>query len=368
MAMDEQGQNNISPLVSSEGEDRSQLRNRFLSKEGPSTATIRDVAELAGVSVASVSRYLNKKGYVGQETAARIEAAIRALKFEPNIVARNLARGRSGMLAILVPNLENPFFTFLLKAVTEEATKEGYGVLVWTYSRDTGHAFADLVRRRFVDALIVATHGITVNELQAIEKRGVPMILLDRAPAFSRSIALRVRDRKGGRDAVRHLWEQGYRNIAHIAGPLGYVPARERLGGYVEGLLEVGSSQGPIFVESDFSFLGGVEAAQRLFVDHPGIDAIFVANDLMAFGVLKFLTRLGRKVPEEVGLVGYDGIPIVEMVRPELSTVAQPVEELGQKAVASALSLLDHPEQEIREMWFDVTLVVRASSLRHSEA
>ncbi|MBT9253791.1 MAG: LacI family transcriptional regulator [Brockia lithotrophica] len=366
--MDEKGRENASPSAGFLDEGKGQVGNRFPSEGGPSSATIRDVAELAGVSVASVSRYLNKKGYVGQETAARIEAAIRALKFEPNVVARNLARGRSGTIAILVSDLENPFFTLLLKAVTEEAAREGYGVLVWTCGQKAGQTLTDLARRRFVDALIVAAHGISQNELHVLGKRGIPMVMLDRAPAFSKSVALRVRDRQGARDAVRHLWEQGYRTIAHVAGPLGYVPARERLGGYVEGLLEVGAQHDPIFVESDFTFRGGVTAARRLFTEHPEVDAVFAANDLMALGILKFTAHLGRKVPEEVGVVGYDGIPIAEMVEPELSTVAQPIEQLGRKAVTVALSLLEDPEREFREMWFDVTLVVRSSSRRPGRA
>ncbi|RKQ85602.1 LacI family transcriptional regulator [Brockia lithotrophica] len=344
------------------------MGNRFPSEDVPSSATIRDVAELAGVSVASVSRYLNKKGYVGQETAARIEAAIQALKFEPNVVARNLARGRSGMIAILVSDLENPFFTLLLKAVTEEAAREGYGVLVWTCGQRKGRTLADLARRRFVDGLIVAAHGISQEELRVLERHGIPMVMLDRAPSYSKSVALRVRDRQGARKAVRHLWEQGYRTIAHVTGPLGYVPARERLGGYMEGLLEVGAEHGPIFVESDFTFRGGMAAARRLFLEHPEVDAVFAANDLMALGILKFAVRQGRRVPEDVGIVGYDGIPLTEMSEPELSTVAQPIEQLGQKAVTVVLSLLEDPRREPREVWFDVTLVARSSSRRREDA
>lgn len=349
-----------------------------------SVPTIRDVARLAGVSVATVSRYLNHKGYVSRETAEKVEAAIRALKFEPNEVARGLANQKLNAIAVILPDITNPFFPELLKAIDEQAERYGYNVLVWNARSHASKrsSYARMIRQQYLDGAIIAAHDIAEDEIARLQAEAIPLVLVDR-PSAHGVPQIRSRNREGARLAVRHLMAIGAEQIAHLSGPASILPAAERRQGYLDEVEARPWFAPSLIVGGELSIEGGMAATEALLARHPDVDAIFAANDLMAIGALKVLHRRGIRVPEDVALIGFDDIPLAAVVEPELSTVRQPVDVMGRLAVdlllrrSNARPKKKHPAAQPIERPDDpssaagpsvyeleVTVIERASTLR----
>ena len=327
-------------------------------------ATIRDVARLAGVSVATVSRVINKTDSVNPETAGQVRKAIEQLQYEPNAVARGLAGKKMGIIALILPDILNPFFPALTRGVEDIAHKKGLTVILGN-SDDLGlkeSSYIKALKKKYVDGFIFASNTIREEDVEALRKEGIPIVLLDRGLSTASCAVIRSNNREGAKLAVQHLIEQGCQKIAHIYGPQEFITARERMLGYEEvagGLSEYSPS---LMVSGNFDIESGRKAVEQLLARHPDLDGIFAGNDLMAIGALKALHERGIPVPEQVKVCGFDGIGLTEITEPELTTVAQPVYEMGGLA---AQVLLDEIESGIREnklIELDVTLIPRKST------
>lgn len=311
-------------------------------------ATIRDVARLAGVSVATVSRVINKTDSVNPETARQVLKAIEQLQYEPNAVARGLAGKKMGIIALILPDILNPFFPALARGVEDVAHKKGLTVILGN-SDDLGlkeSTYIRALKKKYVDGFIFASNTIREEDVEALRKEGIPIVLLDRGLNTASCAVIRSNNREGAKLAVQHLIGQGCQKIAHIYGPQEFITARERMLGYEEvagGLSEYSPS---LMVQGNFDMESGRKAVEQLLARHPDLDGIFAGNDLMAVGALKALHERGIRVPEQVKVCGFDGISLTEITEPELTTVAQPVYEMGGLA---ARILLDEIENGIRE-------------------
>ncbi|WP_407313328.1 LacI family DNA-binding transcriptional regulator [Desulfosporosinus sp. SB140] len=329
-------------------------------------ATIRDVARLAGVSVATVSRVINQKDLVNPETAGQVLKAIEQLQYVPNAVARGLAGKRMGIIALILPDILNPFFPALARGVEDVAHKQGLTVILGN-SDDLGlkeSSYIKVLKKKYVDGFIFASNTIREEDVIALRREGIPIVLLDRGLTTTACPIIRSNNREGAKLAVQHLLDQGCQRIAHIYGPQEFITARERLLGYED---IIGESQGfspSLMVPGHFDIESGRKGVAQLLARHPDIDGIFAGNDLMAVGALKALHERGIRVPEQVKVCGFDGIGLTEITEPELTTVAQPIYEMGGLATRILLDEIESGISENTIMELDVTLVSRKSTQR----
>jgi len=294
--------------------------------------TIRDVARAAGVGVATVSRVLNNSGPVRDETRRRVEEAARRLGYVPHGAARSLITRRTQTLGVLLPDLYGEFYSELMRGLDQEARRRGYYLLVSGMHADPKEirTIVGAMRGR-VDGLILMAPHLSQELLKEHLPQDVALVLIGARAPFPCD-TVRVDNLAGARAAVAHLICQGHQRIAILSGPLSNQEARERLEGYRLALQEAGISVRPeLEVEGDFTEASGYELGRRILSLAPS--AVFVANDAMAIGLLRFLHEAGVHVPDQLALVGFDDIPMARYTRPALTTVQSPISELGARAV-----------------------------------
>ena len=327
------------------------------------TITIRDIATDAGVSVATVSRALSGNGRVGQATRERIAEAVDRLGYQRNDLARSLHGGATGTIAVLVPDITNPFFPELVAGIQAVANERENLLLLCQTGEDATTAVRELrhLRRKRVDG-VVLVGGLAADDALAGAVEGLPLVTVDRDTGVPGCWSVRADHRAGGRIATEHLVELGHERIAHIAGPERLSVAQERAAGYREALVSSGLEPDPsLVVHGDFGEAGGHEALRTLLRRRCEFSAVFCSNDLAAVGALRALDEAGFRVPEDVSLVGFDDIHLAGYLRPALTTVRQPIHELGRRAATLLLehAVLGEPD---RHEVLDVTLVRRDSA------
>ncbi|MCE5170288.1 LacI family transcriptional regulator [Paenibacillus profundus] len=323
-------------------------------------ATIKDVSRLAGVSVATVSRVLNQNGYVHEDTEKKVLNAIRELNYIPNDVARSLTKKSAKMLALIVPDITNPFFNELARAVEKVTQLYGYATILCN-SDDTPaneKQYIHALKQKYIDGFILATNTLSPEEIQQLD---VPVVMLDRT--ISSTIPTVASDnREGARMAVQFLLNQGCRTIAHIRGPLELSIADERCQGYLDEVGQADWFQPDLIVNGDFNLHHAADAIHELLDRHPDIDGIFAGNDIMAMGALRAVQKRGVAVPDAMQIVGYDGITLGGMVYPELTTVAQPIYEMGLLAARMLIKLIEKKPLDVMHYKLDVELVQRGTT------
>jgi LacI family transcriptional regulator len=329
-------------------------------------ATIRDVAKLAGISVSTVSRYLNKTGYVNVDTERNIKNAIEKLNYTPSVVARGLAGKSTRTFALILPDITNPFFPGLARAVEDVASTYGFTVIFCNTDGQDGKEknYIDVLKSKNVDGIIFASNTLGQEAVDKLSAYNIPFVCLDRAPTNKACSIVRSNNREGGKLAVKHLLESGCKKIAHIYGPQHLIPAKERLAGYEESVRMFDWFSPSLMVPGDFGIDSGLKATEVLMQRHPDIDAIFAGNDLMAVGALKALHRMGIKVPEQVAVCGFDGINMTEITEPELTTIAQPIYDMGAMVSRILIKKIEGTLEEERIYELDVTLIPRESTKR----
>ncbi len=331
-------------------------------------ATIRDVAKLAGVSVSTVSRYLNKSGYVNVETERSIKAAIEKLDYAPNQVARGLAGKKTNTIALILPDISNLFFSDLARAVEDVAATYGYTVILGNSDdrADKEKRYIETLKKKYIDGFIFASQTFGPEEAEMLTKLGIPFVCLDRAPSEENASVVRTKNIEGASMAVQHLLDIGCRKIAHIYGPQHLITGRDRLIGYEKSVHAMEWFTPSLLEEGDFRIRGGISATERLMQRHPDIDGIFAGNDLMAIGALKALSRMGIKAGEEVAICGYDGIQTAEITSPELTTIAQPLYEMGALISRLLIKKIEGTLEKDLTYELDVKLLARGSTLDFS--
>lgn len=296
--------------------------------------TVYDVAEAVGLSIASVSRALNGQPGVSKATAERIREIADGLGYQPNEVARSLVAKSTQTIALLLPDITNPFFPELVAGVQEVVDREGHVLLLSNCSDSPDrirHNMA-VLRRKQVDGVIVVA-GTLGNEIGDSVFGGVPTVFLDRQVAAEGTMTIGVDHETAAYDAVSHLIELGHTRIAHIAGPAGLAVADQRRQGWQRACEDSGLVADPaLLVQGDFLEDGGHAAGSVLFGGDLAVTAVFAANDLTAIGLLAYAGQHGIDVPGDVSLIGMDGIQISRYTSPPLTTVAQPILELGRRA------------------------------------
>jgi DNA-binding LacI/PurR family transcriptional regulator len=329
----------------------------------PKAATIKDVAAKAGVSYQTVSRVVNCSSHVKNETRARVTEAMVELRYRPNVAARHLASRRSRIIGFIGSLLYYGPVRVML-GVEETAKKRGYKVMVAELSKVNG----DEIRRAFEEFCDRQVDGIVILvpldlDMDFIRGAGgeIPFIATDIDLGKDLPAVLVDQD-KGSLLAIRHVTDLGHRRIAFICGPRGWRASRLRKEGWMKALKRAGLSPGPM-CEGDWTPRSGYQAAQKLLRYHRGeFSAVVAANDHMALGVLSAFSENGIKVPNEISVMGFDGLPETEFYNPPLSTVYQDFAALGAVSVEYLLNIIDRPNSEPDRYVLEPVLVSRKST------
>ena len=324
-------------------------------------SNIRRVAELAGVSVATVSRTLKNPDVVAPATRERVQAAVAAANYRPNGMAVQFRSRRTGNLVVLVPLIANSFFARVIAGIQQAAQAAGYRVLLCDTAGDERREreYAELVYARQADGVIqlrafdpFAGQGDippVVNACEVLAEHPWPKVRLD--------------NRAAARCLTEHLLALGHRRIALIKGPEDSPLTLERLAGYQEALTQAGIALDPgLLHEGDFTLAAGAAAARALLALPDRPTALFCCSDEMAIGALQILRRSGLRVPEDISLAGFDDIAFAAYTEPPLTTIAQPAEAFGQRAVAMLLEVLNGGTPAAREVVLPFELKVRGST------
>lgn len=321
------------------------------------------VAARAGVSPSTVSRILNGTAVVSEDKRAAVDEAIAALGFVPNPVARGLAGGRTLSIGVISQAIDSPFYGAALRGIEIELGAAGYSPLFMSghWQADEEARCIDVLRSRRVDGLIVLTGRLSDSALRAAA-RTLPVVVTGRSLKAPNLLALDFDNREGARQATQHLLDLGHRRIAWIGGDPEHADAVERLQGYRLAIEGAGLRVAPALVlAGDFTEHSGLLAVQRLLDGGTRFDAIATANDQMAFGAVLGLHRHGLRVPHDVSMVGFDDVAGSVYMVPPLTTVHNPIQEIGQLAARAMLGLLagERPRIEVPAP----RLVVRESAL-----
>lgn len=322
-----------------------QIRQRMLRPD-KAMPTIRDVARQAGVGIGTVSRVLNNNPNVSPATRQRVLAAIEALGFTPNPIARQLSSGRALTIAAVVPYFTVPSFVERLRGVTSVFAQSPYDLFLFNVETVTQrtHAFQRLSQQR-VDGIIFISITPNEHEVRRLEESQTPFVLIDTYHPNLNGVY--VDDTQGGRLATRHLLGLGHRCIAFISdrldNPLGFTASRQRYAGYREALAEAGVPLQSVWhVEGEHGQAGGRELARQLLRRHPRPTAIFASSDSQALGALEAAREMGIVVPDELSIVGYDDIEIAAYL--QLTTVRQSLLESGVLGAQLLLSLIEQDQ------------------------
>ncbi len=301
----------------------------------PSGATVVQVAEAAGVSPSTVSRILNGSARVSDEKRQAVEKAIFDLNFKPNQLAQSLKRGLSMTIGVLTQAIDSPFFNETLRGIEDALTSIGYAPLIvsgnWN-AREEAERIGLLMARR-VDGIIILTGHLDDDTIIRFSEH-VPIVATGREFDAPRARSIRLDQVAGGYLATRHLIDQGHRRIAHIAGITAHLDAVDRLAGYRKALEDAGIAYEPrLVVQGDFREAGGLMAIAQLLERGEPFTAVFAANDQTAYGARLALYRKGIRVPDDVSLIGFDDLPASLYTTPPLTTVRQPMHEIGRLLV-----------------------------------
>lgn len=321
--------------------------------------TIKKVAELAGVSTATVSRVLNNKGNVSARTKMIVEDIIHEMEYEPNDLARMLYRGRSNMIALLVPDIMNPFFPELARAVEDTAKSEGYTCILCNTDGDYYKeiSYIKAITQKKIDGVIIVSNTITEDEVDDIN---LPVVMLDRKTKANVN-SITIDNQAGVQDAINFLKSLGCKKIAHLAGPENDINAQVRKDYYLK---EVGQEKwfdSDMIAFGDYDFDKSVIATKKILSNNSDIDGLFAGNDLMGFGALKAAYDLRIDVPKSLSVIGFDGISLGETVTPSLTTMEQPIYDMGMYAVKILLDQIEG-EKVYRHKKFFAQLKKREST------
>ncbi|GAB4547991.1 MAG: LacI family DNA-binding transcriptional regulator [Anaerolineae bacterium] len=327
------------------------------------SVTIIDVARESGVSYSTVSRVLSGYEFVKDETRERVLDAARRLGYVVNIGARSLAGGKSQIIGLLVPGLDNGYVGEIARGIDEELSRANYDLMLYTTHRQRGKetTYVRSITNGLTDGLLLIVPLVT-DYLKALQEQQFPYVLIDQSDPSNQSDVIDATNWQGALDATNYLIDLGHRRIGLITGLMQISSAVERLEGYKAALAARGIAFDPALVaQGDFWQPQGYEAACELLNLANPPTAIFASNDLSAFGAMEAARERGLRIPEDISIVGFDDIPQASLIHPKLTTVRQPLDQMGSIAVRMLLERIENPSVPPRHVTLETQLIVRDS-------
>lgn len=323
--------------------------------------TIKEVAKLAGVSVATVSRALNNSGYVSEDARKKVEAAVKELNFYPNEVARSLYQKKSKLIGLLLPDIANPFFPLIAKGVEDGVNQRGYSLLLGNVEEDLEKEkdYLKIFSQNNIAGVISAVQGNTKDF------QHMPFVLLDRVES-DHEFAVHSDDYTGGMMAAETIITRNPKEIIIMMGPKEVPSSAVRLAGN-QKVLQESHLNYHLFQTTSFKLEEAEETAEQFFEKFPSADSVIASNDVYAMAVMKEALKRGRRIPEDFQIIGYDDMPFSRMVYPGLTTIAQPAYEIGYKGAELLCDILEKGFVESSRIQLPVTLKIRESVRKKDE-
>ncbi len=327
--------------------------------------TMRDVAERAGVSKATVSHVINETRFVEATTKARVHAAIRALNYRPNVAARSLTTQRTRIIGLIISDVTNTFFGEIVRGIEDALFANNYSLMLCNTNEvlEREEYYIDILLRQGVDGIIAAATSQNWDVLNEAAKLNIPIVMLDRKFDAAKSPYVGVNNEQGARLGTQHLIERGYRDIGILCGFQRLSTMRERLAGFEAALDQAGLPlrenwriASPLIIED------GKIAMQRLMAQAERPRAVFICNNLLSIGALLALHELGLTCPADVAIVGFDDHPWAQVSNPPLTVIRQPTYAIGETAARKVLKALNDKTAEIPSAIFNCQLILRQSS------
>lgn len=325
--------------------------------------TIYDVARQANVSISTVSRVVNKPDSVKKDKRDRVLKVIQELGYEPNPFASGLRDKRTMTIVAVIPDISSPFFAQLFRGIEDAAHTNRNNVMICNTDRnpDTFLDYMRYFKKKRVDGLIFASDPVTSVHYEAFQELNIPVVLAaTQSPDYELPF-VKVDDYQAAYDATHFLVKNGHADIGFLSGPLSDpIAGSPRYRGFADSLLAAGIRHSDHHViVGDFSFDSGYQQMSKLYGRFPEVSALFAANDLMALGAMAFLQRHGISVPSSVSVMGFDNLPMSGMVTPALTSVAQPIYDIGHRSASLLMEWIQSDERPLLENYLDYEIVVR---------
>lgn len=314
--------------------------------------TIKDVARESGVNISTVSRALNNEYGVNPETREHVLAIADRLNYRPNRVARGLVTGRSHSMGLIVSDIRNPFFAEVARGAEDAAHAANCDLVLCNSDMNSAKQMQyvrSLLEKRVEGILMNSVSMLSRKQQMELSASGVPVVLLNQSASNRAFSTVAADNEAGGELAAKYLLGLGHRRIAHLTGPKQHGNLSGRARGFVRGLLSAKKPAEPVVLYGRNNFAGGCELAHKLLEGNPKITAIFAANDIMAFGVIRATLERGLRIPEDISLIGFDNVELAGIVNPPLTTIHQPKYEIGHTAVEILLRLGKDTEKQVPE-------------------
>ncbi|GFP27828.1 LacI family DNA-binding transcriptional regulator [Candidatus Hakubella thermalkaliphila] len=326
--------------------------------------TIKDLAKMANVSVATVSRVINKSGYVSPELTRRVGQAIAESGYQVNALARSLKTAKTHTIGLIIADISNPFFTSVIRGVEDIAYKHGYNLILCNTDEnlEKEKLYLQVLRGKMVDGLIISPAVTKSEGIRELLRRHPNVVFMDRKVEEPEVICARVDNVKGTKMAIDYLLQLGHKDIAIISGPLNVTSGVERYQGYVAALKEAGLEPRLQHTKiGTFRQESGYKLAQELLDLERRPSALFVANNVMTIGALLAIRERGLSIPDDISVVGFDDMDWAVLANPPLTTVAQPTYEMGVKAMELLIRQMHKEKIDQKEILLSPELRVRES-------
>ncbi len=330
------------------------------------TTTIKDVARVAGVSPATVSRVLNNSPRVKKETEIKVKKAINELNYEINEPARTLRTATSNLIGVIGVNLNNKFLMDMLEKAEIFARKEGYNFLLGDSGKslDKKIDYLQIMKQKNIDGIIIISSSWQENFLEKLEKSQIPAVIASGQMPNSSITCVSVNNRLAGFQVIEKLYQMGHDKIGIITGPkTDTISSQKRLQGVLDASEEFGLNiRENLIATGDFTFNSGFVGAQKLIRNNEGLSAIFAFDDRMAIGAIRGVESQKKSVPDDVSVMGFDNIEVAKFVSPSLSTVHQPCASLGKTAIELLLKKIEEENFSATNKFIDHEIVLREST------
>ncbi len=328
--------------------------------------TLKDIARMAEVSTATVSKIVNQKDKkISDKTRNKVLALIKEYNYVPNRVAASMVTKRTHSIGLLIPDIANPFFPELARGVEDLANHNGYHVILCNSDNDLAkeEAYFEMLQEKMVDGIIFTSSSRKRTVLRGLSRINVPIITVDRdIEGLKTQGKIIVDNESGAYDAVKYMISRGYKNILHLSGPLTSKPSRDRKQGYIRAFKEANLQiNEDLLIEGHYTFDWGYKGINQIFNQGLSFDSVFCGNDLIALGALKAINEHGFEVPKDFGIVGFDDINMTMMIQPQLTTVHQPNYQMGYQAADMLIKIIEKKVVSNSNQILKTELIIRES-------